>query len=313
MRSPLRSRRLLESARRPGCVCAWPNRLAFRRYVSLIAVHAVAKFVLVTYALSWSLTLPLLVGGNGLGLLPYAVPAGPAFALIVLQSYGPFGAALLCSTPHQRRVILRRLARWGGGWLIRILCVAGPPLSVLLGSLVVGGASTLDELRGGFGLALSFVVNLPVLLLLGGPLGEEAGWRGFALPRLQAQMGPIAASLVIGLVWAVWHAPNFFIPAMGTWDGSKAAYLALAVILSLAHAGAFNLSGGSLLAVILLHASIDASTRTLLPPMFAEDRVGGTVALFVAFAVLLVAIAGRGGLTSGDVPAPAKDAELRPA
>jgi membrane protease YdiL (CAAX protease family) len=265
---------------------------------SVRSSRSLATFFLISFGWSWSITSPLLLGGNGLGLLPFTVAPGPAFVLIVLQSYGPFAAALICSTSDQRRALLVRLRRWGGGWAIGILTLAGPPVSVLIGAMVVGGTPLLTTLQDGVALLPTFAMNLPVLLVLGGPLGEEPGWRGFALPRLQAWTTPLAASVMLGTIWALWHLPNFFIPQMGTWQGSKAAYLGLALILSLIHTGAFNVSAGSLLAVTLLHASIDASSRTLLPAMFGEDRARGTVALFVGFVALLVAIAWRGGLRS---------------
>lgn len=46
--------------------------------------------------------------------------------------------------------------------------------------------------------------------LLGGPLGEEPGWRGYALPRLEAAVGPVLGSLILGILWALWHLPLFF-------------------------------------------------------------------------------------------------------
>ena len=57
-------------------------------------------------------------------------------------------------------------------------------------------------------------------------LGEELGWRGFLLPRLAARQGPLRASLVVGLLWGLWHLPAFWLPgtgkvgspAMGSWE-----------------------------------------------------------------------------------------------
>ena len=277
-----------------------PRRTLMDRAATRSSARVVLRFVLISYGLSWSLTLPLLLGGNGLGILPYVVPPGPAFGLIVLQSYGPFVAALYCAPAPLRLTLLRGLRTWGGGWATALLCVAGPPVALVVGALTVGGGTSLDALGGDPTLPLAFVLNLPVLLVLGGPLGEELGWRGFALSKLQLMMNPISASIVLGMVWGIWHAPNFFIPEMGTWQGSKVAYLGLAMILSLVHTGAFNAAASSVLAVTVLHASIDTSTRTIIRTAFGVDRAGGNAALFLGFALLLALIAWRGGLRSRD-------------
>jgi membrane protease YdiL (CAAX protease family) len=259
-------------------------------------VAAVARFVGVAYAISWALTLPLLLGQNGLGVFPFVVPAGLAFVLIVLQSYGPTVAAMLLSTPEQRRGLLVSMRRWGGGWTTAGLCLVGPPAAVALGSLVAGTSEGAGVLAFDPSLIVTFLVNLPVLLVLGGPLGEEAGWRGFALPRLQTSLGPVLASLVIGCIWACWHLPNFMIPQMGTWQGSVWMYLVLTVLLSLIHTAVYNRSSGSLAAVIVLHASVDASSRTLLPVAFGDDRARGAVALLVGFGILVGCVASLGWL-----------------
>ncbi len=53
---------------------------------------------------------------------------------------------------------------------------------------------------------------LVVLSPFQGPIGEEFGWRGYALPKLQNKYSPLTASLVIGVIWGVWHIPTFFSP-----------------------------------------------------------------------------------------------------
>lgn len=260
-----------------------------------------AAFAVLAYLISWTISLPLLLGQNGLGVFPYIVPSGLSFALIVLQSYGPSLAAILLSTPDQRRDLASRMRHWGGGWESGFVCVVAPPAALVLGSMLVGGRAAVEALSIDISLILTFMINVPVLLVLGGPLGEEAGWRGFILPRLQGSLGPLLASVAIGCIWAFWHLPNFFIPQMGTWQGSIGTYVLLAMLLSLIHTAVYNRSGGSLLAVIVLHASVDASSRTILPAVFGDDRAGATIALLLAFSILLLLVAALGGLKQTDV------------
>src|SRR5215207_7524402 len=59
---------------------------------------------------------------------------------------------------------------------------------------------------------LSLFPMFPLLLIFDGPLGEEPGWRGYALPRLQAGRSALVASLVLGVIWAFWHLPIFLPP-----------------------------------------------------------------------------------------------------
>jgi membrane protease YdiL (CAAX protease family) len=95
------------------------------------------------------------------------------------------------------------------------------------------------------------------------PLGEELGWRGFALPRLQVQRTALGASIVLGLLWGVWHVPRWI---WGT-TASPTQLVPALVLQVLGITGfavlltwVFNNTGGSLLLTMLFHASIAATS-----------------------------------------------------
>lgn len=103
--------------------------------------------------------------------------------------------------------------------------------------------------------------------LFGGPLGEEAGWRGFALPRLQRRFHPLTASLILGFLWANWHLPLLLTHVYNiSWAQFVATIMAGAFFLSFA----FNLSGGSTLCTILVHGLYNVGTGIILNDVIAK-------------------------------------------
>ena len=265
----------------------------------VIVRHPLLAFFALAYACSWLITLPLLLGTNGLGLFAYTVPRGFAFVLIVLQQFGPTLAALVMATltGSGARHLLKHYLRLRVGLVAYLGTLVGPPLMVLLGATVVRGAGVWQALaQEGLLLLPYFLLYLVILFFVGGPLGEEAGWRGFALPRLQARHGALLASLIVAVGWVLWHLPLFFIPESATWTGNLAVYAGLAVALSIIHTWMYNRAQASLFVVTLLHAAVDASTRTLLPTIFGTDRAAANLVPLIGFgvgALLLI------GLTRG--------------
>lgn len=90
--------------------------------------------------------------------------------------------------------------------------------------------------------------------------GEEVGWRGYALPRLAQYVGLGGASLVLGVIWAVWHLPLFVLPDSGSTGQSFPVYLLHVTALSVALAFLYWKTDGSLLLVMLLHSAVNNTT-----------------------------------------------------
>lgn len=125
-------------------------------------------------------------------------------------------------------------------------------------------------------LNLSVLIQRVPLVLMGivfvfflGGGQEELGWRGFALPQLQRSYSALGASLIIGVVWAIWHIPLYFT----AWSNSTIpfpAYLIALVALSIIFTWLYNNTGGSILLTMLMHASFN-SVSGLVP--FSGDTV----------------------------------------
>lgn len=109
--------------------------------------------------------------------------------------------------------------------------------------------------------ALLQIVTLFGPNLLGGPLGEEAGWRGYALPRLQRHFSPLTSSVILGFLWANWHLPLMLAHVYNvTWWQFVAVTMAAAVFLSFA----FNKSGGSVVCAVVVHGLYNVGTGIIL-------------------------------------------------
>jgi len=156
-------------------------------------------FILLTFVISW---FPWYVG-----IAPETMTMGPSIAafLIVLIIGGRRGFIDL----------LRSFGRWRVGLSLWGIAIFGPAILYLIGlgvHLLIGGdAPPFIMIREELNLIPLYLVMV-VLMPWNGPIGEEFGWRGYALPKLQNKYSPLIASLVIGVIWGLWHLPSFFAP-----------------------------------------------------------------------------------------------------
>lgn len=250
--------------------------------------HPLAVFYGLTLAYSW--TLWGLMIASARGWLPFS------FATNWTGSFGPaFGAVATAALVGGRggvRDLLASAGRWRFGWRLWLLVGLGsmvPSFAGLAAYLAVEGTG------GGAGEALGQLPLLPlfwvVVFVLGGPLGEEIGWRGFALPRLLERFSPAAASLVLAAGWFLWHVPLFWMEGAAQEGGSLALFALVVLAASFLFTGVYLKSGGSLLAALVLHTGINAPS--LLVPegaLFAKsDLVQGVeMGLWLAAALALL-------------------------
>ncbi|MBK5257327.1 MAG: CPBP family intramembrane metalloprotease [Vicinamibacteria bacterium] len=127
--------------------------------------------------------------------------------------------------------------------------------------------------------------------------GEELGWRGYALPRLATHLGLSSASVLLGVIWALWHLPLFFLQGSGSEGQSFPIYLLHVTALSVAMSWLYWKTEGSLLLVMLMHASVNNTTGIVpaavshpVDPMSFEGSLVAwvTVGLALVVAALLL-------------------------
>ncbi|MCA9953280.1 MAG: CPBP family intramembrane metalloprotease [Anaerolineales bacterium] len=187
------------------------------------------------------------------------------------------------------RELWQRLTRWriGWGWYALGLLPVG---LYLVATAVANGFASAQINMSTLGTALfSLQAGFFVSLFLRGALGEELGLRGFALPYLQARMSPLRASLIIGVLWGAWHLPVL----IGRDWLSIVAFSLLSIGLAMLFTWLFNGSGGSLIPVLLFHASQnwEEGFETLFPSLVGTDwELVSTLSLLVIGLVAAVVV-----------------------
>ena len=293
------------------------------RLVSVIRRHQTTAFFIIAYVITWLLWTPIVLLG-----LPVFSAARHAPSLYVMPgiAIGVTGTAFLLTALTQGRAgvkrLLERLTLWRVGpqwWAVAVLLI---PLTALLLALVLGSSDSLNAL------APSALFSYPAAYFVHfffGPLFEETGWRGFALPRMQHRFGPFRGSLLLGLLWSAWH---FFLYAP-VWFASGDApvglmslvtFTVLTTSMTFVFTWLFNNTRASLLLSILLHGSVDGSITYFQVlgdrNIISANSVGNITGMGMLLACILIAfvllIATRGNLNYGRYQREAETLDLSP-
>ncbi len=231
------------------------ERPQITRGSSRLDVRGLIVFFVLAYALSWSWAIPLAVAhlvirrGEGWP-THYPMLLAPAIAAVVVTAW-------TMGRPGVRD-LLARLVRWRVPvrWWLAALSPAGFLVLALIAMAAAGKALPSAAAFGQFsGTPAIGLVGVLLLITFVGALGEETGWRGYALPQLQRRFSPLTSSLILAVLWFLWHLPQFLVIAAYR-DFSPVQYVGMllgltcgAVILT----WLYNRSGGSILLVIIWH------------------------------------------------------------
>jgi membrane protease YdiL (CAAX protease family) len=269
---------------------------------SLIQKYPLVSFFLLAIGLTWIFMITDALGSRDI--IPFRLP----LPLMVVMGYMPtLAAVIVTGVTHGKegvRALFRKLTivRVGLGWyLFAIFGLAVIYVAVLLLHNLFGYVPDLpifsDKLPplSPLQLVLSIV---PMFIVIGLVNGEELGWRGFALPGLQAKYNALTSSLILGVIWTIFHLPLFFtVTGSSQADWSFVSFLISTVSMSVLYTWLYNNTRGSVLLAYLFHAAANTWSQ-----VFSIDHanpwVGWIMAgLLVLAAVIVVAATGTEDLS----------------
>jgi len=223
-------------------------------------------FFLLIYVFSWAFFVAIAVASPGPS--SRVQGSGSLHDLLYLPGvFAPAFAALALTARAEGRIgvveLLRGITKWqvGARWYVfAIFYMAAIKLATaLLYRLSTGNWPQFARIPFVLMLATT-IISTPV------QAGEEIGWRGYALPRLTNRFGLGTASILLGLIWACWHLPFFFIPGSDNVGQSFPVYLLAVTAISVAMAWIYWRTNGSLLLVMLMHAAMDNTAALVTSP-----------------------------------------------
>jgi len=261
----------------------------------LVRRHPLAAFLVLTYGLTWALWIPLAIFRDAI--------SGPFTSVaLLIGSNVPSAVAIVLTAvglgKGATRKLLGQLLIWRFSWRWYLVLLAPT-------ALVVGTITLVAITRGGPTATLAMpllnaIFFVAVMTFPGSAFGEEIGWRGFALPRVQARRTALTASLVVGSLHGLWHLPLWLRGDADHQLSVYPAFLIQALALAVIYTWLYNSTKGSLLLVVLFHTATNAPLTLVLLPLGIENWILPfwlMAGFTVVAALVVVAVFGRTNLS----------------
>lgn len=246
--------------------------------------HPVAVFVLVTFTWTWTIDFAL-----------RATNHSRLLSVLIVGIYGPSVGALVTSALgggwQAVGRLMRRLLPWRVSVLWCLIAFAVPAvIDVAAIAIYAGRGDAIGRFVAPSALATIAYCGIKFTR---GPLGEELGWRGFALPTLQTRYGALTSSLIIGVLWFAWHLPMIYWTA-GTYisgpsvTAGQLGWFAIAILsLSVLETWVVNRAGGNIVPAVLMHGGGNIGLALLFLPELSGDAILSIVYLSAIPSVIL--------------------------
>ena len=218
------------------------------------------QYFFVTFIWSWLIWLPLVLAGLGILPLGRDLVSALSLPLSILAAFGPMAGAFYCIRTYNGKGAIRNYLRglldlrfgWQA-WLVPVFVLGGSTwLAWILPEL--WGQPRLEMLLPSLWI---FPPYLLIMVFFGGGQ-EELGWRGYILDHMEERMGPWLGNLALGVIWAFWHLPLFFIPGTSQNYMPFLGFMLLTIGYSWFFAWVRQVSGRRTLAGLITHGRANA-------------------------------------------------------
>ncbi len=258
--------------------------------------HPLFSFFFMAYAFSWIILIPYILSQWNV------LPDTKYYQIFfILNAFvGPTLSAYIMSRVTAGKDgwlnMKKRFRTLKVGWLWYAFILVGIPLVMMFGiSILPGALPSFQGFPPSF--SVKYIIYFVIIFFGGGPLAEEIGWRGFALPRMQARYGALRSTLLLGVLWTFWHLPHFLTAAQRGGPGSSLSilyinlpiFLLLVMSIAVIMTWVFNHTKGSLFIAMLLHTSIN--TFSLMLALFSDPIVTSTdLSVTIGLGILAIVI-----------------------
>ena len=229
-----------------------------------------SAFFILTFAFTWFFWLIGILTS-----LDIIAPPVPSLVWVVIGAHGPLVASFWLTYKASGLPAVKKLLLSGFQLRMKLVWWA----VILVAPFLLAGAAFWVNISTGDFKPDTTLLAQPLLMIptfffmffLGGSFQEEFGWRGFALPRLLALQTPFTASLILGVIWGLWHLPLFYIAGLSQSYMSFGLFLPLTLVFSIFFTWVYIKTDYNVFSALLLHAALNSSI-SLFPPI---EQVAG--------------------------------------
>jgi membrane protease YdiL (CAAX protease family) len=253
--------------------------------------HPVVWFYILAFGISWLGWIPVAIGSHGIA--PFDSPYFQLF--LILAAVGPALAAIIVMKATRGQAGVRDLfgafLRWRVGVVWFIIAVLGPIGLLFAGQIMTKWLDFPVTLTVPQGDLVPLVISAFIMALLSNPW-EEVGWRGFALPHLQKRRTALFATLIVGVLWGLWHLPLFFWKANPMSEYPFLIWFIGTVAEAVIFTWLYNSTRGSLLIVTLFHIS-----KNTFGVIITDVSITAMAILSCLVAIVLIVVFGAANLS----------------